>query len=110
MNTEPVDLHDIAFAGDDHCVPFQVDGLDVRGSAVQLGPMLNAILDSHHYPEPVSRLLAEAICLSVLLGSSLKFDGRFIIQTESDGPVSLVVVDYTTPDAVRAYADIAKSG
>ena len=97
-------LQDIVPAGDDHVVPFRAEGLDVRGSAVQLGPMLNAILSGHNYPEPVSRLLAEAICLSVLLGSSLKFDGRFVIQTDSDGPVSLIVVDYTTPNGVRAYA------
>ena len=91
-------------AGDDHVVPFQVDALDVRGRAVRLGPMLNAILAPHQYPQAVSRLLAEVITLSVLLGSSLKFDGRFIIQTQSDGPVSFLVVDFTTPDGVRAYA------
>jgi len=40
----------------------------------------------------------------VLLGTSLKFDGSFTIQTQTDGPVSLLVVDFKTPDAVRAYA------
>jgi len=44
------------------------------------------------------------VVLTVLLGSSLKFDGRFTIQTQSDGPVSLLVVDFKTPGAVRAYA------
>ncbi|MDO9416348.1 Hsp33 family molecular chaperone [Pararhizobium sp.] len=92
------------FAGDDHVVPFQVEGLDVRGRAVQLGPMLDAILDRHAYPVPVARLLAETIVLTVLLGTSLKFDGKLIIQTQGDGPVDLVVADFTTPDALRAYA------
>ncbi|MBP0651513.1 Hsp33 family molecular chaperone HslO, partial [Mycobacterium tuberculosis] len=36
--------------------------------------------------------------------TSLKFEGRFILQTKSDGPVSMIVVDFATPDAVRAYA------
>lgn len=89
---------------DDQVVPFQVDRLDVRGRAIQLGPLINSILDGHQYPEPVSRLLAEAIVLGILLGSSLKFEGRFTIQTQSDGPVSFLVVDFKTPDAVRAYA------
>ncbi len=92
------------FAGDDHVVPFQVEGLDVRGRAVQLGPMLDAILERHNYPLPVARLVAETVVLTVLLGTSLKFEGKLIIQTKSNGPVDLVVADFSTPDRVRAYA------
>ncbi|WP_275791007.1 Hsp33 family molecular chaperone [Pararhizobium gei] len=92
------------FAGDDHVVPFQVEGLDVRGRAVQLGPMLDAILERHNYPLPVARLVAETVVLTVLLGTSLKFEGKLIIQTKSSGPVDLVVADFATPDRVRAYA------
>ncbi|SEL42631.1 Hsp33 family molecular chaperone [Xaviernesmea oryzae] len=92
------------FAGDDHVVPFQVEGLDVRGRAVQLGPMLDAILERHNYPLPVARLVAETVVLTVLLGTSLKFEGKLIVQTKSDGPVDLVVADFATPDRVRAYA------
>lgn len=91
-------------APDDHIVPFHVEGLDIRGRAIQLGPMLNTILDSHDYPEPVSRLLAEAVTLCILLGSSLKFEGRFLVQTQTDGPVSFMIVDFVTPGFVRAYA------
>ncbi len=110
MKSEQTKKNYMPLAGDDHVVPFHVEGLEVRGRAVQLGPMINKILDSHNYPEPVSRLLADAVCLSVLLGSSLKFEGRFVIQTESDGPVPFLVADFSTPDAVRAYAryDAAK--
>ena len=42
--------------------------------------------------------------LTVLLGSALKFEGRFILQTQSDGPVRMLVVDFTTPGKVRACA------
>ena len=59
-------LGEFDFAGDDHVVPFQVEGLDVRGRAVQLGPMLDAILERHRYPAPVARLLAEVVVLTVL--------------------------------------------
>jgi molecular chaperone Hsp33 len=99
-----VELKDLHFAGDDHVVPFQVEGLDVRGRAVQMGPLLNAILGRHDYPAPVARLLAEAVVLTALLGTSLKFDGKFTIQTKGDGPVDLLVADFSTPDALRAYA------
>jgi molecular chaperone Hsp33 len=91
-------------AGLDAVRPFAVEGLDVRGRAVALGPMLDEILNRHAYPEPVSRLLAEAIVLTSLLGTSLKFDGRFTLQTQTDGPVSMLVVDFASPDAIRACA------
>jgi molecular chaperone Hsp33 len=92
------------FAGDDHVVPFQVEGLDVRGRAVTLGPLTDTILTRHNYPAPVARLLSETIALTVLLGTSLKFQGKLIVQTQSDGPVSFLVADFAAPDGVRAYA------
>lgn len=92
------------FAGDDAVVPFQVANLDARGRAVQLGATLDDILSRHDYPEPVAKLLAEAIVLTVLLGTSLKFDGKFIFQSQSNGPVDMLVVDFRTPNSVRAYA------
>lgn len=96
-------------AGDDQIVPFQVSPLEVRGRSVQLGPMLTAILERHAYPDEVSKLLGEVIIMTVLLGTSLKFDGSFTVQTQTDGPVSLLVVDFKTPDAVRAYASFDES-
>jgi molecular chaperone Hsp33 len=91
-------------AADDAVLPFAVEPLSLRGRTVRLGAALDAILARHAYPPPVSRLLAEAVALTALLGTSLKFDGRFVLQTRSDGPVSMVVVDFATPDAIRAYA------
>jgi len=42
--------------------------------------------------------------LTALLGTSLKFDGKFILQTSTDGPVNLLVADFQTPSGLRAYA------
>ncbi|KAB0676573.1 Hsp33 family molecular chaperone [Aureimonas leprariae] len=97
-------LGEFGFAGDDAVVPFAVEGLDARGRAVQLGPMLDSILARHDYPPAVAKLLAEMIVLTALLGASLKFEGKFIAQAQTDGPVDLLVVDLTTPSSVRAYA------
>jgi molecular chaperone Hsp33 len=103
-DTNQLRLGDFGFAGDDHVVPYEVDPLDVRGRIVQLGPMLDQILDRHDYPEPVARLLAEVAVLTVLLGTALKFEGKFIIQTKSDGPVDMLVADFASPQSLRAYA------
>ena len=65
---------------------------------------LDAILTRHDYPAPVARLLGEAVVLAALIGSSLKFEGRFILQTQTDGPVNLIVVDLDAPDGLRGYA------
>ena len=104
MSAQDPRLGEFGFAGDDHVVPFEVDPLDIRGRAVQLGPLLDTILDRHDYPEPVARLLSEAVVLTVLLGTSLKFEGKFIFQTRSDGPVDMLVADFASPQSVRAYA------
>jgi molecular chaperone Hsp33 len=55
-------------------------------------------------------LLAEAIALTVLLGTSLKFEGKLIIQTKGDGPVDLLVADFSTPGDLRAYARFDDDG
>jgi molecular chaperone Hsp33 len=89
---------------DDRVLPFQAEGLDVRGRIVRLGPAIDRILRRHDYPKPVSRALAEITTLTLLLGTTLKFDGRFILQTRTDGPVRMVVVDFQSPDRVRACA------
>jgi len=89
---------------DDHVVPFTLEALQCRGRVVRLGPAIDTILTRHNYPEPVTRLLGEAIVLAALIGSSLKFEGRFILQTQTDGPVSMIVVDLDTPDGLRACA------
>src|ERR1700683_3682951 len=89
---------------DDTILPFEVSALDLRGRIVRLGPAVDTILTSHDYPGPVAKLLGEAIVLTIMLGSALKIDGRFILQTQSDGPVRMLVVDFTSPGTVRACA------
>lgn len=85
-------------------LPFAVERLDIRGRIVRLGPALDQLLLHHAYPKPVARLVAEAAALAVVLASTLKFSGRFTLQTQTDGPVNMIVVDITAPDRVRAYA------
>jgi molecular chaperone Hsp33 len=91
-------------SADDTVLPFQVEALDLRGRLVRLGPAVDEILSRHRYPAPVAKLLGEAIVLGVLLGSALKFQGRFILQTQTDGPVRMLVVDFATPGRIRACA------
>src|SRR6185312_2743788 len=89
---------------DDIVTPFEVAKLDLRGRVVRLGPVIDDILERHDYPQPIAKLVGEAVVLTVMLGSALKIDGRFILQTQTDGPVRMLVVGFTTPGKVRACA------
>ena len=88
----------------DYVLPFQLEASGARGRLIRLGPAVDEILTRHAYPEPVLLLLGEAVALTALLGASLKFDGRLILQTQSGGPVSFMVVQYSTPGHLRGYA------
>ena len=91
------DLHDLL-------LPFQIGAGAMRGRLVRLGPAVESILAGHAYPEPVGRLLAEALALTAALAGSLKCEGIFTLQAQGDGPVSLVVADVTSQGALRGYA------
>jgi len=88
---------------DDLAAAFQIEGWPVRGRIVRLGQTIDAILSAHAYPEPVAALLGEACALAALVGSSLKFEGRLIVQAQGDGPVRYVVADYDTNGHMRGY-------
>src|SRR5258706_62877 len=93
-----------ATSEDDTILPFEVAALDLRGRVVRLGPAVDEILSRHDYPAPVAKLLGEAIVLAALLGSSLKIEARFMMQTQTDGPVRMLIVDFVTPGRLRACA------
>ncbi len=94
---------------DDVVLPFQTVQSGVTGRLVRLGSVVDTVLNRHDYPQPVGEALGQALALGALLGTALKFDGRLIIQTKSDGPLGFLVVNYETPDSgthgqVRGYA------
>ena len=95
---------ELVIPADDLILPFQADQADVVGRLVKLGPVVDTILSRHDYPEPVSKLLGEAVALTALLGAALKFEGKFILQASTDGPVDLLVADYQVPGGLRGYA------
>jgi len=95
--------HSLTPAPDDLVGVFQIEGEPVRGRLARLGPAIDEILNGHAYPEPVANLLGETCALAALVGSSLKFDGRLIVQAQGSGPVRYVVADYDTEGALRGY-------
>jgi molecular chaperone Hsp33 len=96
--------HDRLLAEDEDLIAvFQIEGWPVRGRIARLSTVVDDILKRHDYPEPVANLLGEACVLAALVGSSLKFEGRLIVQAQGDGPVAYVVADYDTDGSLRGY-------
>jgi molecular chaperone Hsp33 len=90
---------------DDFVLPFQTVRSNISGRIVRLGPSLNSILSRHEYPDAISEALGQSLALTSLLGTALKFDGRLILQTKTDGSLDMLVVNYDTPGHLRGYAN-----
>lgn len=87
MNNPDAGKHDFS-------MPFQVEGAEARGRLVRLGPVINEILGTHAYPDPVACILGDALALAALMGSQLKFDGTLTVQARGKGALTMVVADY----------------
>ena len=88
----------------DNVLPFQLENASVRGRLSRVDHAITQILHQHDYPFSVCKLLAEATAMAAALGTALKFEGVFTLQTKTDGPVRMLVVDVTSDGAVRACA------
>jgi len=89
----------------DYAATFQIEGRPIRGRAVRMGAgSISPILARHDYPPQLAAILGEAVTLAALVGASLKFEGKILVQAEGDGPVTLLVGEYNTNGNVRGYA------
>ncbi len=88
----------------DQALGFAIASRSARGRLVRLGPTLDTVLSAHAYPPAIEALLAEALCLVALVGSTLKdASGQLTMQTRSEhGVVQLLVCDYRGGE-VRGY-------
>ena len=98
MQQSPIDI--------DRALGFAIPSRSARGRVVRLGPALDAVLASHAYPPPIETLLAEALTLAALIGSTLKDGGAHLtMQTRTEnGVVRLLVCDYRGGE-LRGYID-----
>ena len=76
----------------------------IRGEIVHLDATWRAVLKRRDYPPRVRDVLGELMAAAALLTSTIKFDGRLIMQVQGSGPVSLLVVECTSDRTMRAIA------
>lgn len=76
----------------------------VRGHWVRLEAAWRELRLHVRYPEPVERMLGEAVAAAVLLAASLKFRGTLTFQLQGNGAVPLLVAQCTHDFRLRALA------
>jgi molecular chaperone Hsp33 len=88
----------------DRTLGFIVPARNARGQVVRLDATLNAILAAHPYPEPLVRLLAEALSLTAMVGAAMKQeDGQVTLQAQAKGAiVELLACDWRSGE-LRGY-------
>ena len=88
----------------DRAQRFLFEETDIRGEFVHLDTAYRDILATHQYPRAVGHLLGEFLAAAVLLATTLKFEGKLVLQARSEGQVPLVMVECDSQLQVRAIA------
>ncbi len=100
--------HTATAEADNFVLPFHTVASNMMGRVVRLGAVADTILSRHTHPHAVSELLGQALALTAMLGSNLKFDGNLTVQTQTDGAVNLLVASYESPGRLRGYAGVTQ--
>jgi molecular chaperone Hsp33 len=77
---------------------------DIRGEVCHLGQSGAEILDLHQYPPAVARLLGEFLAAAVLLSTTIKFEGRLILQAQGSGEIPLLMAECNSNLEIRGIA------
>lgn len=83
---------------------FLFESSPVRGELVSLDKTWLNMIEARDYPPVVERLLGQFAAAAALLASTLKFEGRLILQAQGEGPISLFVMECTSAHTLRGLA------
>ncbi|PQM56558.1 MAG: hypothetical protein CML39_04020 [Rhodobacteraceae bacterium] len=75
-------------------MPFQFEGLPIRGRICRASQSIRDIVQQHDYPENISKFLSEAVILTVLMADSIKLKHRLSLQIQGKGDLKLIATDY----------------
>jgi molecular chaperone Hsp33 len=86
---------------------FVCDGAPVRGEIVSIRTAWQSVLERRDDPPVIRQILGDFVAAATLLSASLKFDGTLIIQAQSKGPISLLVVECSSNLTMRATVKLS---
>lgn len=83
---------------------FLFEHSQIRGAWVRLAASYQEITGQANYPEPVRQLLGESLAASVLMSSTLKFEGTLSLQANGEGPVTTLMTECSHDRYIRGLA------
>jgi molecular chaperone Hsp33 len=86
---------------------FVCEGAPVRGEIVSISTAWKSVLERRDDPPVIRQILGDFVAAATLLSASLKFDGTLIIQAQSKGPISLLVVECSSNLTMRATVKLS---
>ena len=76
----------------------------VRGAWVRLADSYQEIGSQAPYPDTVRELLGEALVASILMSSTLKFEGTLSVQAQGEGPLRTLMAECSHDRHIRGLA------
>ena len=80
---------------------FIFDDCDIRGEIVTLGDSYREILTHNPQAPAIRRLLGEFLAAVGLLSSTLKLEGKIILQARGDGPLNTIMAECNHHNNIR---------
>lgn len=78
--------------------------LDIRGQYLSIDDAWQAMIKDRGYCKQVKKLFGEISALAIMLASGMKHTGKFTLQSQGDGLVSLLLVEVTHDLKIRGMA------
>lgn len=83
---------------------FIFEDSQVRGAWVKLNDSYSEIGNQAPYPASVRRILGESLAASVLMSSTLKFEGTLSLQAQGQGPLRTLMAECSHDRFIRGLA------
>ena len=71
---------------------FIFDSFGIRGELVQLESSIQSMLNKHNYPPIIAELLQQVAAVTILLTTTIKFEGKISVQLQTKEQMKLLVV------------------
>ncbi|MDX1490157.1 MAG: Hsp33 family molecular chaperone HslO [Pseudohongiellaceae bacterium] len=91
-------------SGNDSSQRFIFDKYDIRGEIVSLDKSFIDSIAGKQYPAAVARLVGEFLAASALLSTTIKFEGRLVLQVRSEGEIAVIMAECSHDGVLRGIA------
>ena len=85
-------------------IPFTLKNVSISGKVIRLNDELDLILNQHHYPDVIAKIMGELLMIAAMIGSQFKDEILLTIQLQTEEKIKYIVVDYQSPNQIRGYA------